>query len=818
MMDQEGEMDMRNLLRLRRVRHMLLYCVILLGLLPANALAAEQRNPGCRVIDNVNVELELPVVGRPLDFTPICTSGEYEIDYYTTDVGGLGTDWVDTDSGVHLSPGAVAQAGRNYRVEIAVTTTDKRACFKKSSPDGSYGTQASINGDSTLGAIGLQYELDGDAIIYAYFDMARATETVSVSGITAPRPGQSPVYSATEYSDAYDICRTAVKDNFRNGVFWFDLTAQRPVSPTDTFVGGHSYRVWIDLLATDAGMFATSPDGAPAVTAYVNDRFASVVQAASESAERELHVFCDFICEYESISSVGITGLDAPRNGQPPDYSVTLTGTGYALANRNDDCYKNGICWSLAGGGDLPTGGVRFEGGQEYQVTIRLTAAEGYAFALSPGGTLNVTATVNGKTAEVLGDRDEIVVTCRFTGTTTDAILYTAAVNGIDAPVVGAVPDYSAVAGGSGYALRAGDNAREKNGVTWIHSQTGNALTVGGARFEAGVSYTVVVALTAAEGYAFATDQNGIPVPAGTVNGRTATVSVQDKYNVYLRYTFPATSANTIDRIDVSGIRTQAADPTKTDKSELTVSSEHAAIRSLSWKSSANADGVDYSLTLVLEARNGFVFSENIAATVNSSYAGIVSVTATELILRWGFTAANSPAAPVSFDDVQAGSYYFQPVRWAVGGGITNGITATSFGPDVTCSQAHILTFLWRAVGCPKPVIANPYSNAAVTDGKYFYDAFLWAWEKGLVGNTAHDPNAPCSRSDVVSYLWKLEGRPWARPTGFTDVPAGAPWAQAVAWAVETGITNGMTETSFGPDVICTRGHIVTFLWRYMGI
>ena len=112
--------------------------------------------------------------------------------------------------------------------------------------------------------------------------------------------------------------------------------------------------------------------------------------------------------------------------------------------------------------------------------------------------------------------------------------------------------------------------------------------------------------------------------------------------------------------------------------------------------------------------------------------------------------------------------------------------------------------------------MASPYSNPAVTPNQYFYTPFVWSWEKGLIGNTAHDPNAPCSRSDVVTYLWKLAGKPKAAKASFTDVASNAPYAQAVAWAVEQGITNGTSTTTFSPNDTCTRGQIVTFLWRYM--
>ena len=167
------------------------------------------------------------------------------------------------------------------------------------------------------------------------------------------------------------------------------------------------------------------------------------------------------------------------------------------------------------------------------------------------------------------------------------------------------------------------------------------------------------------------------------------------------------------------------------------------------------------------------------------------------------------------FTDVKPDAYYYDAVLWAVSHGVTTGATPTTFEPNTICSQAHILTFMWRAAGKPAPTIASPYSNKAVTSDQYFYQAFVWAWEKGLISNTALDPNAPCSRSDVVTYLWKLSGSPACSTTQFTDVPASASYAQAVAWALENQITTGATTTTFDPSAICTRGQIVTFLWRY---
>lgn len=168
---------------------------------------------------------------------------------------------------------------------------------------------------------------------------------------------------------------------------------------------------------------------------------------------------------------------------------------------------------------------------------------------------------------------------------------------------------------------------------------------------------------------------------------------------------------------------------------------------------------------------------------------------------------------PSPFSDVPADAYFVRPVRWAVDNGVTSGVTRTEFGPHRLCTQAHILTFLWKAAGGGQSDADNPYGHPAVQEGQYYYDPFLWAWEAGVVDDPALEPHAPCSRADVVTYLWRLAGRPAASLSGFEDVAEDAAYAQAVGWALEQGVTGGMTETTFGPSVVCTRAQIVTFLY-----
>ena len=171
-----------------------------------------------------------------------------------------------------------------------------------------------------------------------------------------------------------------------------------------------------------------------------------------------------------------------------------------------------------------------------------------------------------------------------------------------------------------------------------------------------------------------------------------------------------------------------------------------------------------------------------------------------------------APAAP-SFSDVAETSPYYEAVEWAVKQAVTNGVSETRFEPDQNCTRAQIVTFIWRAQGCQEPTISNPFTD--INESDYFFKAALWAVEKGLIvsGDAAvFEPKAECTRLEAVTYLWIAAGSPAAQGSGtFTDVTSGA---DAVNWAVEQGITDGMTATTFAPDRTCTRGQIVTFLYR----
>ena len=142
---------------------------------------------------------------------------------------------------------------------------------------------------------------------------------------------------------------------------------------------------------------------------------------------------------------------------------------------------------------------------------------------------------------------------------------------------------------------------------------------------------------------------------------------------------------------------------------------------------------------------------------------------------------------------------------------ITTGTTETAFSPNKDCTVAEILMFLYRAYGSPQAGGANPFSNLNGTE--WYAAPALWAYERGLIDGGAFNASALCTRAMVVEYLWKLAGSPSAAVAHFDDVPGSASFTRAVNWAVENGVTAGVAPGRFGPDMVCTRAQIVTFLY-----
>ncbi|MDY5587915.1 MAG: leucine-rich repeat protein [Oscillospiraceae bacterium] len=180
--------------------------------------------------------------------------------------------------------------------------------------------------------------------------------------------------------------------------------------------------------------------------------------------------------------------------------------------------------------------------------------------------------------------------------------------------------------------------------------------------------------------------------------------------------------------------------------------------------------------------------------------------------------AKGAEAAP-EFDDVKPGAFYFDAVQWAVGNGITNGTGKNTFSPNDVCSRYQIVMFLWRAAGQPEAKAAVSFAD--VKPGDIFYEAVQWAVERGITkgtSSTSFSPFAPCTRGQIVTFLYRSAGSPKVSGAcNFSDVSSGSFCRDAVIWASTEGITNGTSAGRFSPNEGCTRAQVVTFLYRASG-
>ena len=171
------------------------------------------------------------------------------------------------------------------------------------------------------------------------------------------------------------------------------------------------------------------------------------------------------------------------------------------------------------------------------------------------------------------------------------------------------------------------------------------------------------------------------------------------------------------------------------------------------------------------------------------------------------------------FYDVPNGAYFYEAVKWAVDKGITNGLSDTMFGPYESCTRAQIVTFLWRATGSPEPKTASSFTD--VPANAYYAKAVAWAVENGITNGmtaTMFAPDATCTRGQSVTFLYRALKGTASGSTNFTDVQSDAFYADAINWAVANNVTNGTSNTTFSPNADCTRAEIVTFLYRaYQG-
>ena len=311
---------------------------------------------------------------------------------------------------------------------------------------------------------------------------------------------------------------------------------------------------------------------------------------------------------------------------------------------------------------------------------------------------------------------------------------------------------------------------------------------------------------------AVATVENGVVTAVAAGNATITAKAGEKTATCAVTVTNPSNSGSSSGGGGSSTPRYAVTVPDKTENGSLSVSSKNAK-RGSDVTITATPDK-DYEVDDIVakDAKgNKLTLKDNGDGTYTFTMpASKVTVTA---------AFAEKKAEPIApeklFADVSAEEYYYEAVKWASENGVTGGIGENLFGANLPCTRAQIVTFLWRAAGSPEPKGMSGFVD--VSADAYYAKAVAWAVEEGIVSGTSattFNPDAVCTRAQSVAFLYRAFGEKVNKAAGFSDVSADAYYADAVAWAVENGVASGIGGGLFAPDQDCARGQIVAFLYR----
>ena len=289
------------------------------------------------------------------------------------------------------------------------------------------------------------------------------------------------------------------------------------------------------------------------------------------------------------------------------------------------------------------------------------------------------------------------------------------------------------------------------------------------------------------------------------------TYNAGTEYTVTADVTFTANWRN--DRPSTGGTTTYTVTaPSDVDNGSVTVSPKNASKGTTVTITVKPDDGYELDTLTVTNASGN-----KLTLTDKGDGKYTFTMPASKVTVEATFVEEETPITVPTFVDVPSDAYYADAVEWAVKNGITLGTSDTTFSPNLGCTRAQVVTFLWRAAGCPEPK-GNSSSFTDVGNDLYYSKAVLWAVENGITlgtSDTTFSPDEICSRAQIVTFLWRNENRPGASTSNFfVDVTNSAYYADAVEWAAENEITLGTSATTFSPNDDCTRAQIVTFLYR----
>ena len=644
-------------------------------------------------------------------------------------------------------------------------------------------------------------------------------DRVAVTGIDAPVTGQ-PLDMTAECSTPGIASAT---------VEWYDSTGGVDVASGAVVQGGKEYSAFVTVTPASGyelvGYSTTkvTVNGGSASPVYGGTDYLTVAYhfpaTGGENSENQ-----NWVTTKKIISEVAVTGVVTPVDGAKPVETCKLGGTGYALKSMS--WYDGSLKMNSAG---------TFQAGKTYRACFYLLPEKGYTF----DGADSMTATVNGKTVEVTnvyGEPEQRGVTIDFTCEKPSKTISTVDITELDALKPGTAADYTASTSTAGCTVKKVEYQMFQKIMTNYVPADGENIAV-------------VVTVSAADGYEFASGStaawNGLKSD-DTVAGLNAN---EKRYAFYIKVKADASQI-----VKSAAMTVTAPEIGKAPSTAVTGSGVEASDVKWSPADATFQAGTAYTVSFTLKADATHVLADDFknagTVTVNGQKATLTSSTKGKFVtytVSYTFPAlkAGAPAittqpksasvkegADVTFSVAAEGEglsyqWYCESKGSAAKVG-TNGPTYTIKAvnvPDdngtayycVVSNKAGEVTSDKATLTVSKLGAMTTFSD--VPEGAYYTDAVAWAVEKGVTSGTSgttFSPNADCTRAQIVTFLWRAAGSPTpkSKESAFTDVVAGSYYETAVQWAVENGITSGTSATTFSPNAACTRAQTVTFLWR----
>ena len=311
---------------------------------------------------------------------------------------------------------------------------------------------------------------------------------------------------------------------------------------------------------------------------------------------------------------------------------------------------------------------------------------------------------------------------------------------------------------------------------------------------------------------AVATVKDGIVTAVAAGNATITAKAGEKTATCAVTVTNPSNSGSSSGGGGSSTPRYAVTVPDKTENGSLSVSSKNAKKGSDVTVTATPDKGYEVDDIVAKDAKgNKLTLKDN----GDGTYTFTMPASKVTVIAAFAEKKAEPIAPEKLFADVSAEEYYYEAVKWASENGVTGGIGENLFGANLPCTRAQIVTFLWRAAGSPEPKGMSGFVD--VSADAYYAKAVAWAVEQGIVSGTSattFNPDAVCTRAQSVAFLYRAFGEKVNKAAGFSDVSADAYYADAVAWAVENGVASGIGGGLFAPDQDCARGQIVAFLYR----